>query len=85
MLSVDGANALVLGLKLQNESNVMEKGDPKNDDGARRNKGKNLDQLGPKTLRAQGVAVVTKSKHCPSQPLINHVVLNKDVTPNTLE
>ncbi|KAI5392732.1 hypothetical protein KIW84_060051 [Lathyrus oleraceus] len=59
---VDEASALVLGLKLQNESNVMEKGDPKNDDGARRNKRKNLDQLGPNTLRAQVMDGVFESR-----------------------
>lgn len=57
----------------------MEKGVAKNEDGAQRIKRNKIDQLGPKTLRAQGDVVVTESEYCPSHPLINHVGSNKDV------
>lgn len=48
LLSVDEVSALVSGLKLKNESTIVEKIAPKDDDRAQIKKQNNLDQLGPK-------------------------------------
>ncbi|KAI5399036.1 hypothetical protein KIW84_064416 [Lathyrus oleraceus] len=82
---VEGSNSLVSRLNIQLDSIGVEKGNAKNEEGSQRIKRKNLDQLGPKTLRAQGDVTSIELEYCPSQPIFYYDVSDKDVPPSAVE
>lgn len=54
LLSAEEVNDLVTGLNITEDSYLMKKGATKDEGGAQINRRNNLDQLGPKALRAKG-------------------------------